>query len=96
MIKITYEYLILGDLMDEALLDLVLERLDTVPLAADAAALLLAACEDEASLTAQLGTAPMPVARDRDGGGKDAAEPAAPTFARSQSLDSAAWVRPRH
>src|ERR1019366_5054416 len=52
------------------------ERLDAVPLAAEAAALLLAACEGEASLTSQLGSAPLPVGRDRDGRGTDAAEPA--------------------
>src|ERR1019366_7697767 len=76
MVKITYENLILGDPMDDALLDLVLERLDAVPLAAEAAALLLAACEGEASLTSQLGSAPLPVGRDRDGRGTDAADPA--------------------
>lgn len=40
--------------MDDALLDVVLERLGKVPLADEAASLLLAACEDDASLSAQL------------------------------------------
>ena len=40
--------------MDDVLLDLVLERLDKTPLKEEAAALLLAACEGEASLVAQL------------------------------------------
>jgi hypothetical protein len=40
--------------MDDALLGVILERLDAVPLAEQAARLLLAACEDDASLQAQL------------------------------------------
>ena len=40
--------------MDDLLLDLVLARLDTVPLAATATSLLLAACDSDASLSAQL------------------------------------------
>lgn len=62
--------------MDDALLDLVLERLDAVPLAVEAAGLLLAACESAASLTAQVGRASLPAtARNRDGDGNEA-EPA--------------------
>ena len=48
--------------MDDALLGLVLERLDAVPLAAGPTALLLAACDSEASLTARLDDAPPPAA----------------------------------
>ena len=40
--------------VDDALLDVVLERLDKVPLAEDAASLLLAACDSDASLSALL------------------------------------------
>jgi recombinational DNA repair ATPase RecF len=46
--------------MDDALLGLVLERLDRAPLAEVPAALLLAACESEASLTSQLDGAALP------------------------------------
>ena len=47
--------------MDDLLLDLVLARLDSVPLAEDAALLLLAACDSDASLAAQLSDAPPAV-----------------------------------
>ena len=40
--------------MDDALLDLVVARLDSVPLAEDASSLLLAACESDESLSEQL------------------------------------------
>lgn len=43
-----------GAVVDDALLDVVLERLGNVPLADEAASLLLAACESDASLSAQL------------------------------------------
>ena len=46
--------------MDDALLELVLERFDRAPLAEEPAALLLAACESEASLTSQLDGAALP------------------------------------
>jgi recombinational DNA repair ATPase RecF len=54
--------------VDDALLDVVLERLDKVPLAEDAASLLLAACDSDASLSALLsgeshGAAERPAAR---------------------------------
>jgi recombinational DNA repair ATPase RecF len=62
--------------MDDALLDLVLERLDAVPLAAGATALLLAACQDEASLAAQLSGAPVSAAHEIYGQVEDAAGPA--------------------
>lgn len=75
--KICYGQVAVGDLMDDALLNLVIDRLDRVPLAGEAAGLLLAALESEASLTTQLGnlsgTAP---ARDRDAEPAAAAEPA--------------------
>src|SRR5258708_16763068 len=44
----------LGEDMDDSLLDLVLERLNEIPLADEAAGLLLAACEGETSLPAPL------------------------------------------
>lgn len=40
--------------MDEALLDLVLKRLDEVPLEKKAESLLLAACDDDAALSIEL------------------------------------------
>jgi recombinational DNA repair ATPase RecF len=62
--------------MDDALLDVILGRLDVVPLADEPTGLLLAACEDEESLRAQLSsspaTVPVPVAAHHDAG----AEPA--------------------
>jgi DNA repair exonuclease SbcCD ATPase subunit len=48
--------------MDDALLDVVLERLGKVPLADEAASLLLAACESDAILSAQLSGEPSGVA----------------------------------
>lgn len=53
--------------MDDALLDVVLERLGNVPLAEEAASLLLAACESDASLSAQLSGESSGVA-ERPGG----------------------------
>jgi len=66
-----------GVIMDDTLLNIVLERLDAKPLPEEAAALLLAALESEASLTTQLGSpaAPSP-ARGRDAEPTAAAEPA--------------------
>src|SRR5215472_11775236 len=59
--------------MDDTLLGLVLARLDSVPLAEPAAGLLLAACDGDDSLAAQLsGHATASVERD---GGHVAAEP---------------------
>ena len=52
--------------MDEALLDVVLARLDRVPLADEVASLLLAACEGEDALTAELS------GEDRKGHGRNA------------------------
>ena len=53
--------------MDDALLDVVLERLGNMPLAEEAASLLLAACESDASLSAQLSGESSGVA-ERPGG----------------------------
>ena len=77
MVKIQLGRWYRGDIMDDALLNIVLERLDAKPLPDEAAGLLLAACESEESLAAQLGdpSAPAP-ARDRVGETTDAAEPA--------------------
>lgn len=62
--------------MDDALLNIVLERLDAKPLPDEAAALLLAACDGEASLAAQLDDSSMPLPTgDRSGRNADAAEP---------------------
>ena len=60
--------------MDEALLDVVLARLDRVPLAEEAASLLLAACEGDDALTAELSGEDRE-GRERDAGRADA-EPA--------------------
>jgi recombinational DNA repair ATPase RecF len=60
--------------MDDALLAIVLARLDRVPLAEEAASLLLAACEDDASLAASL-SGEVRERSEHDGGRVDA-EPA--------------------
>ena len=67
--------------MDEALLDVVLARLDRVPLAEGAASLLLAACEGDAALAAELS------GEQRDGPERDAARAdAEPTGAYLRSI----------
>ena len=69
--------------MDDVLLDLVLVRLDRAPLREEAASLLLAACEGEADLVAQLsGKAPAVAERDS---GRAATEPAG-AYLRSVSV----------
>lgn len=60
--------------MDDVLLDLVLARLEQAPLKEEAAALLLAACEGEAFLAAQLSGSASAVAEHS--GGHAASEPA--------------------
>jgi hypothetical protein len=70
--------------VDEVLLDMVLARLDTIPLAEEAASLLLAACEGDASLTVQLsGKSPMTIERI---GERAAAEPCSASKIRLQGL----------
>ena len=62
--------------MDDSLLDLVLERLNEMPLPDEAAGVLLAACEGEASLAAHLdGESRQDVSHERDRDA-DAGEPA--------------------
>lgn len=77
--------------MDDVLLDLVLARLDKVPLAENATALLLAACDSDASLSAQLSGDACPAAERS--GERVTATPAGAS--RSASPGSAAWVLPR-
>jgi recombinational DNA repair ATPase RecF len=62
--------------MDDALLELILTRLDAVPLGQEPTALLLAACDSEASLTAQLNGAARPTGGIGGDGTADPAEPA--------------------
>ena len=62
--------------MDDALLELVLERLDAVPLAENATSLLLAALDSDESLASQLSGGPASAVTGRAGGSVDAAEPA--------------------
>ncbi len=72
--------------MDEALLDVVLARLDRVPLEEEAASLLLAACEGDGALTAELSGG------QREGPGRDAARAdAEPAGAYLQSITVAGF-----
>src|SRR5258708_31906894 len=77
--------------MDDALLDVVLARLDRVPLAEKEGALLLAACEGDASLAAQLS------GEVREGAERDAeradAEPAG-AYLRSVTVSGFRGVAP--
>jgi hypothetical protein len=77
--------------VDDTLLVLVLERLSAVPLAEEAASLLLAACEGDSSLAAQLGgEARQEVPRERD---REASEPAG-AFLRSVTVAGFRGVGP--
>ena len=79
--------------MDDALLELVLERLDRAPLAEEPAALLLAACESEASLTSQLDAAALPDASAPGETVLAAAEPAG-AYLRSLTVTGFRGVGP--
>jgi hypothetical protein len=84
-------HLRLGGHVDDILLDLVLERLNAVPLADEAAGLLLAACEGDSRLVAQLGAeARQEVRRERD---RDMSEPAG-AFLRSVTVAGFRGVGP--
>jgi len=72
--------------MDDALLGLVLERLDRTPLADAAADLLLAACDSDESLATQLSGTPAPAIRKTTG-----AAPAEPAGAYLRSVTVAGF-----